>query len=323
MGIERRLSHDRCERAAFRRDPDIAALAAAQFGVVTTADLAALGVGRMSISRRRRRGHLHQLYPGVWAVGHAEPPWEGWLLAAVMACGPGAFLSHYSGNELFGFVDRVDGMPHVTVTTGSHRTPRGIHVHRTQFLDPIDRRERCGIPVTSAARCLLDLASMVDAQRTRRAIRRALGQGKVTIRQLGMVLERYPGRRGSATLKAAVRLGAAPTNSEKESDVLDIVLAGGFERPDVNKGLRVAGRWVVPDLRWPRQRLTVEIDSKAWHTDPLARADDRGRQALLEAMGDRVLRVDWLDAVLAPSKFAEALIRAGAPWRKAAESRQG
>jgi Transcriptional regulator, AbiEi antitoxin len=297
----------------FAHDPRVAAIAAEQYGVVSTAELHRAGMSRMSITRRRQRGHLHRLYPEVWAVGHSEPPWEGWMLAAVKACGPDALLSHYSVNALFGFVDRLDGLPHVTVTSASHRAPRGIHVHRTQFLDPIDRREHLGIPVTSPARALLEYASMVDARRTRAAIRRALGTGKVTIRQLGLVLERYPGRRGAKTFREAVRLGAMPTKSDGESDVLDIILAANIAPPDVNRPLVVAGRRVFPDFRWPAQRLILEVDSKAWHGDPLARADDRERQALLEAHGETVLRVQWLDAVMAPTKLATLLIANGAP----------
>jgi hypothetical protein len=321
MPGERRLSHDSREPAAFRADVDVAAFAARQYGVVSKAELVALGVGRMSITRRRQRGHLHRLYPGVWAVGHSEPPWEGSLLAAVKACGPDALLSHYSANELLGFVDRLDALPHVTVTSGSHRAPRGIQVHRTQFLDAVDRREHLGIPLTSPARSLLDLASVVDAHRTRRAIRRALGRGKVTIRQLGLVLERYPGRRGSATLREAVRLGAAPTRSDRESDVLDIVLAAGIARPDVNKPLIVAGRRIVPDLRWPEQRLILEVDSTAWHSDPLARADDRERQALLEADGERCCVCTGSTPCWARRSSRSSSPMRVPPWRKAAESR--
>jgi hypothetical protein len=238
------------------------------------------------------------------------------MLAAVKACGPGSFLSHYSACELFGFVDRLDRIPDITVTTGVHRSPKGIRAHRTDRLDAVDRREHLEIPVTSPARSLLDLAAMVDERRARAALRRALGTGRVTIRQVGQGLERYPRRRGSTTLRDAVRLGATPTKSDAESDVLDIVLAAGFERPDVNTPLLLNGRRVVPDLRWPAQRLTLEIDSKAWHTDPLARADDRERQQLLERQGERVLRVQWLDAVMAPTRFANHLVASGAPMAK-------
>ncbi len=234
------------------------------------------------------------------------------MLAAVKACGPGAVLSHYSANELFGFVDRVDGVPHVTVTSGAHRSRPGIRIHRCNCLDPLDRREHLGIPVTSVSLALLDLASVVDAARTRRAIRRALGTGKVTVRQLGLVLERYPGRRGAATLREAVALGAAPTKSDGESDVLDIILTDKLEPPEVNRPMMVNGRRVIPDFRWPDQRLILEVDSAAWHSDPLARADDRERQALLEAHGETVLRVDWVDAVLSPGKLVARLVEAGA-----------
>ena len=315
MPRERRLSAVSRHKSATRADLAVAEFAAEQWGVVSTAELLARGMTRSTITRRHRRGQLHQLYAGVWAVGHSNPPWEGWLLAAVKACGPEALLSHYSANELLGFVDRLERRPDVTVNTGSHRAPRRITVHRTKYLDPIDRREHLGIPVTSPARALLDLASVLDARRTRAAIRRALGTGKVTVRQLGLVLERYPGRRGAKTLREAVRTGAAPTKSDGESDVLDIILAGDITHPDVNRPLALDGRRVIPDFRWPAQQLILEVDSKAWHTDPLARADDHERQALLERHGETVLRVQWVDAVLGPGRLCRRLKDAGAPTR--------
>lgn len=235
------------------------------------------------------------------------------MLAAAKACGPSSLLGHYSANALYGFVDRIDELPHVIVTSGTHRAPKGIRVHRMEFLDPIDRREHLGVPVTSIPLSLLDLAGQLDAKRTRRAIRRALGMGKVTISQLGLALERYPGRRGAKTLRQAVAAGAAPTKSDAESDVLDIILTAELEPPEVNRPLIVEGRRIVPDFRWPTKHLILEIDSAAWHTDPLARAEDRERQALLEARGETVLRVLWLDAVMAPSKFTAQLLAAGVP----------
>jgi hypothetical protein len=222
-------------------------------------------------------------------------------------------LSHYSAAELWRFVDRLDARRHVTVVGSGSRRHRGINLHTSTCLSPIDRRELDGIPVTSAARTLLDLASMLAPQRTRRAVRRALGMGKVTLRQLGLCLDRYPGARGCKVLRNAVASGAAPTKSDAESDVLDVILEAGFVRPDVNEPLLLDGRRVVPDIRWPAQRLILEIDSTAWHGDPLARADDRERQGLLEARGETVIRVHWLDAVLGPAKTAALLDAAGAP----------
>jgi hypothetical protein len=315
MPAERRIAADPRERSVFRADRAVAAVAAEEWGVLSTAELLACGLTPSSISRRRKRGHLHRLHTGVWAIGHPNPPWEGRMLAAVKACGPNAFLSHYSAAELWGFVDRLDRVPDVSVNAVGSRAPPGIRTHKILWLEPEDRRVHLAIPVVSPARALLDLASTVGARRVRAAARRAQGLGRVTVRQIGWVLERYPGYRGCRILRQAIESGAAPTNSERESDVLDLILEGGLAHPDVNKPLVVDGRRVVPDLRWPAQRLILEVDSTAWHDDPLARADDRERQALLEAHGETVLRVHWRDAVLRPARTLGCLRAAGAPSR--------
>ena len=294
-------------------DQRVAEFASEQWGVVSASELQAFGLSRDAIAGRARAGHLHRLFRGVYAVGHPNPPWEGHLLAAVKACGPSAFLSHYSSNELWGFVDRLERMPDVTVIGKGTRSHRGIRIHRASRIDPIDIREHDGIPVSSPPRALLELAATVDPRRVRAAVRRALGLGKVTIPQLGLVLDRYRGARGCKVLRDAVVSGAAPTRSDAESDVLDVVLEAGFAHPDVNRPLLMSGRRLVPDLRWPAQRLILEIDSTAWHDDPLARADDRERQALLEAHGETVMRVHWLEAVLGPAKLMRELERSGAP----------
>ena len=296
-----------------RVDRRVAVVAGGEWGVLSTAELFGCGLTNKQIAVRRRAGTLHRLFRGVYSVGHPNPSWQGRLLAAVKACGPNALLSHYSAAALWGFVDRLEGPPHVTVIGQGHRRHRGINVHTTTRLDPMDRREHEAIPVTAPARTLLDLASMLDEQRVRRAVRRALGIGKVTVRQLGQTLDRYQGARGAKVLRKAIESGAAPTRSDAESDVLDVVLEAGFAHPDVNHPLLIQGRRTVPDLRWPEQRLILEIDSTAWHTDPLARADDRERQAFLEAHGETVLRVHWCDAVLGPRRFARGLERAGVP----------
>ncbi len=251
MDREWRISRPGAELDATRVDRRAAELAAEEWGVLSTRELRACGHSRDTIATRCRTGHLHCLFRGVWAVGHPTPPWEGRLLAAVKACGVDAVLSHYSAAELWGFVERDTRKPDVTVVGTSHRRHRGIRIHRTVRLDPSDRREHEAIPVTAPARTLLDLASMLDAQRVRRAVRRALGIGRVTVRQIGLVLDRYSGARGCKVLRNAVASGAAPTRSDAESDVLDIVLEAGFAHPDVNRPLLIQGRRVIPDLRWP------------------------------------------------------------------------
>ena len=95
--------------------------------------------------------------------------------------------------------------------------------------------------------------------------------------------------------------------------MLDLILRGGHVHPDVNVPLRLEGRRVVPDFRWPEQRLVVEADSRQWHDNPLAREDDAERQALLEAHGERVLRVTWAQAIARPTPTLTRLARRARP----------
>ena len=113
-------------------------------------------------------------------------------------------------------------------------------------------------------------------------------------------------RRGTASLTKILATGPAPTRSELEDAVLDLLLEGGIPHPDVNRPLTIDGRRVIPDFRWPQYRLVLEADGAEWHDDRLAREDDAERQALLEAHGERVLRVTWKQAV---ARRAETLAR--------------
>jgi hypothetical protein len=128
----------------------------------------------------------------------------------------------------------------------------------------------------------------------------------VTIRRLGP-------RRGTACLNRILATGPAPTRSELEDVVLDLILDGGLARPDVNEPLLLAGRRVVPDFRWPEQEVVVEADGGAWHDNQLAREDDAERQALLEAHGERVLRVTWSQAITRPGQTIARIRASGVP----------
>jgi very-short-patch-repair endonuclease len=251
----------------------------------------------------------------VYAVGHAAVPLEGRFLAAVKACGPNAVLSHFSAAALYGFVKWEDRYPEITVPTRGTRLHRGLRVHRTRHLDPQDVRRHHGVPTTSPARTLLDLASALEYRPHRRAVRQAQALRLVNARQLADVLQRPGPRRGAAALARIVATGHTPTRSELEDVVLDLMLHGSLERPDVNVPMTVEGRRVIPDFRWPSQRLVVEADGAAWHDDPIAREDDAERQALLEAHGERVLRVTWAQAITRGAQTLSRLLAAGAPIR--------
>ena len=289
-------------------DLRVAIFASEREGVVSTQELHWLGLDDAAIARRVRQGRLHRIYHGVYAVGHPAISLNGRFLAAVLACGDTAALSHYAAATIDGYLTWDDRQPDVTVL-GTPRRHAGIRVHRARQLDERDVRRNLVIPRTTVARTLLDLADDLSDTALRRAVRQAQAMNRVGVRQIADVLTRANGRRGATRLAALIADGPAPTRSELEDVVLDLIDAAGFERPEINRRL---GR-VVPDLRWPAQRLTVECDSAQWHSGKLATEDDAERQARLEADGERVLRITWRQAVKQRRQTVARLAAAGAP----------
>ena len=282
--------------------------------MLSVGELHDVGLSDVAVARREDRGFLHRLHRGIYAVGHTGLTQEGVWLAAVKACGDDAVLSHYSAGGLWRFVTWDARMPEVTVPGPGTRVHSGIRVHRSACLDRKDLMTRDGIRVTSPPRTLLDLASILPYQALRRAVREAMAQRRVAIRQLVEILARTGPRRGSRKLARIIADGYTPTVTVVEDIVLDLILAGGFERPDVNEPLVIEGRRVVPDFRWPKQRLIVEADGSQWHDHKLAREDDAERQAFLESHGEHVIRVTWEQAVTKRSQTQQRLAAAGAPF---------
>jgi len=264
----------------------VARLAAREWGVLSLGELRACGLSANAIALRVRNGRLHPLHRRVYAVGHANVPLEGRFLAAVKACGEGALLSHYAAATLFGLV-RWDGRRiEVTVPGTAARRHAHVRVHRTLCLAPQDQHLHRGVPVTAPARTLLDLAPQLPPRALRRTVREALALRVVSVPELVAVLGRLAPCPGSGRLAGIVAGAPAPTRSMLEDVVVDLLVRGGLEHPDVDVALVIGGRRVVPDFRWPAERLVVEADGAAWHDNRLAREDDAARQALLEAHGD-------------------------------------
>ncbi len=224
---------------------------------------------------------------------------EGRFLAAVLACGPRAVLSHRSAAALWGFLDWEERLIEVTVPGTAARVVPGVRAHRSWDAETTRHR---GIRVTTPARTLLDLASSLPPRGLRRATRKAQAEQRVNHRQLVAALANAKGRRGAARLRALIADGPAPTRSELEDVVLDLLAHGGIERPEVNTPLILDAKRVIPDFLWRSDRLVLEADGAKWHDGRLAREDDAERQALLEAHGYRVLRVAWAQAVRRPEQ---------------------
>jgi Transcriptional regulator, AbiEi antitoxin/Protein of unknown function (DUF559) len=313
MEIDCRVSPSYGHQVDSRPDVEVARRAAGQWGVVSVGELRECGLSKKAVSSRVRNGWLHQLHRGVYAVGHDNPPVAGRFLAAVKACGAGAVLSHFAAGAHLGLV-RWDGrQPEVTVVGTGARVHSGIRVHRTMDLEAVDIARHERIPVTSPARTLVDLASFLDHRPLRRAVRQAQSLRLVELPELAEALGRLGPRRGVSKLVKIMATGPAPTRSELEDVVLDVLLVGGLAHPDVNVPLVLDGREVIPDFRWPEQQLVVEADSAAWHDHKLSREDDAERQALLEAHGERILRVTWHQAISHPRQTLARITEAGAP----------
>ena len=295
-----------------RADARVTQRAADEWGVLSLDELERCGLSRGRVLTRVRSGWLHRIYRGVYAVGHPEIPLQGRFLAAVKSLGPDAVLSHVAAAALWGFIDWDGRHPAVTVPRRGVRCRRGIRVHTIPELDPRDVTRHEGIRVTSPARTLVDLAAVVSDTLLRTAVRRALAKRRMSIRQLVATRRRLGSRRGSARFDRVLK-AAAPTRSELEDVVFDLIVDAGFAGPDVNKPLLLAGRRVIPDFRWPDQRVVVEADSRAWHDNPIARQDDAERQALLEAHGDRVVRITWGQAVGRAAETVDRIQAAGIP----------
>lgn len=293
----------------------LARIAARQWGVVSMEDLAACGLSKKAVMGRERTGRLHRLHRGVYVVGHAFPPLEACFLAAVKACGPGAVLSHHAAAAHLGLLPWPDRPVEVTIRDTTPRSRPGLRVHRTTRLVRADVTRHRGIPTTTPARTVVDLAANAKTRRLRRAVREAQARHGTTIAQILRALERAGRRRGARRLLKIIANGPAPTRSVLEDTVLDLLLSAGFAHPDVNRPLRRSGRKVIPDFRWPARRLVVEADGARWHEGEIAREDDAERQAILEAHGDRVLRVTWRQAVTRRAQTVARIAQAGAPMR--------
>jgi len=278
---------------AARHERIIAELAARQRGVVTSSQLRAAGFDHLAIRRRLRAGRLHRLHRGVYLVGHPVAPDGAAELAAVLACGAGSVVSHYTAARLWrlpAFLECADPI-HVTVPGRDARNRPGIVVHRVRALGPRDVRRVDGIPATSPARTLLDLASLLPLHDLELTLADARALGLVSNRDLSKVLERAGTGRGAGALRRLLELERSHglSRSEAERRLFALIQAAGLPLP--KKNARV-GRLQV-DFLWRREEVIVEVDGYAYHSSKRAFERDRKRDAQLEASGYTVIRVTW------------------------------
>ena len=274
------------KRIKSQADRAIWALAERQHGVVSRAQLLELGVNRGAITHRIELGRLRPVHRGVYRIGLLSR--DGRWMAAVLACGPDAVLSHLAAAALFGIrqSDRIE------VTTRARcRGPSRVIVHRSPLRDD-ERTTHRGIPTTTVPRTLLDLSAVVHPAALRSALRQAEQLRLTDPLSLSDLIERYPRRPGLAAIRALLKeasIGARVIRSELEERFQAFLLRAGLPLPQTNR--RIEGYEV--DCVWPEQRLIVELDGHAFHSPTHAFEDDRARDRRLEAAGWHVIRVTW------------------------------
>ncbi len=267
---------------------EAAAIAARQHGRITTQQLLdACSFTNSSIEGAVRAGRLHRVHWGVYAVGHLAPSREADWHAAVLACGEDARLSVRCAATAWQIRDGVGPRIDVTIPANKRRTRPGIQVHRADLL-PFEVDIWRGIPITSPARTLVDLAN--ELRDRPEEIEWAMRE--MQFRRLfdPKLVELSDRRRPNRTIRRLLRV-TEPTRSPLEIAFLHRVVAR-HDLPEPHVNIRVEGFLV--DFFWPEARLIVETDGRQ-HDEPLQRAADAYRNAVLTAAGYTVIRLRWPD----------------------------
>lgn len=286
MGPQLKARPESSRRRLARRERELTALAREQHGVLSRKQLLEAGLGARTIRRRVEAGRLHLLHRGVYALGDGTVSRRGRWLAAVLACGENALLSHRSAAALWGLT-RASGR-RVEVSAAAGRVRSGIVLHEGAVFAE-DRTTVARIPVTSVARTLFDLAEIVDEEKLARVFEEADRLSLLRLRDLEAVCARSFGRRALRPIRHLIETGwmAEDTQSPLEDQVLD--LCREYELPPPVTGALVLGKEV--DAYWPAAKLTAEADSWKHHGHRAAFERDRDRDAAMQVGGYRVLRL--------------------------------
>ena len=288
-----------------RSAPNLWKTARAQHGAVARRQLIAAGLTPKAIRHRLATGRLRVIHPGVYAVGQLDLTQRGRWMAAVLACGEHAVLSHASAAALMGIVGRQRGCIEVSVPRGRSSRSPGIRVHRPTCLPLEDLGTFDGIPVTSPVRTLIDLATFLPVPRLEAAINAADKHDLANPEQLRAALEERQGLRGVRALcdlldRHTFRL----TRSKLERYFLPIVRRAGLPTPET----RVWLNGYEVDFFWPDLGLVVETDGQRYHRTAISQTRDRERDQAHARAGLTQLRFSHFQVRYEPEQVASTLV---------------
>ena len=281
----------------------MAALAARQHGVVSRKQLRHLGMSEAGISRAAAMGRLHPVFRGVFAVGHRRLTERGRLMAAVLACGKGTVISHRSAGALLKLIDKGPVVIDVIAPGSRGRKIDSIRFHRVRLPLLEETGTVAGIPCTSPARTLVDLAGTVSDWTLRSAFDRAAQRRTLDIAAIEASID--PRRRGMKGLLALVEKWRAAEpltktrgklKSPLEAKVLPLLVQRHLSSPLINAPVEIANGRIEVDFLWRDQRFVVEADSRDFHGTAMALERDRWRDRELMRAGYSVLRVTHKEA---------------------------
>ena len=271
------------------------AFARTRHGVVTTAELGAFGLSPAAVARRAAEGRLFRKHRGVYSVGRPDLTPAGHRMAAVLACGPGAVLSHRSSAAQHGLLSDGRATQDVTIPGRRGRPRRGIRVHCTTTLTAADTTTVDAIPCTSVARTLIELGDNEPPRLVERAIDQAEVLGVFDLAAIEDVLRRVGPRRGPGVLRRLLAELGGPSLTDRELEELFLALVrdAGLPDPAVNAWITGDGWAYKADFLWRAERLVVETDSRAFHSSRRAFEHDRLRDQRLTLAGYTVVRFTW------------------------------
>ena len=278
-------------------------------------EIAALGLGARAVQQRAATGRLHRQYHAVYSLVPREMlKREGLWMAAVLACGPGAVLSHRSAAALHELLPSGGVKIDVTVPKRSRRNHPGVAVHCSTTLTAADVTVVNNIPCTTLARALLDIGAVVTGRRLERAFDQAEIAEVFDLTAIQDQLDRNPTHAGAGPCRTVLEthyIGKTPTWSENEEALLAITRPLGIPDPDTNQFVILpdGGPPIRVDFVWRDRRVVIEADSRKWHTSRQRFESDRQRDQRLIAAGWTIIRTTWKQMTRRPHELRPVLVK--------------
>jgi hypothetical protein len=296
-----------------RLDVALAALASRQHGVLVLNQLISLGLSARAVQHRATCGRLHRVHHGVYSLAPPELLGrEGRWMAAVLAVGPAAVLSHRKAAALHGLLSCNRPNVEVTVPGRAGRTHPGIDVHRSKTLTPADCAVVNDIRCTTVARTLLDLADVIDRRRLERAFDQAEVLEVFDLRAIQDPLARNPTRPAGREVTGVLEehyIGSTPTESQIEEGFLALCRRFGLPQPEVQRWLILpdGGPAIRADFLWREQRVVVETDGDRYHGTAQRLRRDARKDQRLTVYGFKPIRTGWRQIFYRPAELASTL----------------